>query len=257
MEAEDFSRREWQDFEDVKSAMADEERELSTDEDEVEPVERQTLLDAAAERLARDARAAPQPTANPGRTSAHFDDRMQSVFGGIGNSTVGNGVQLRFWTSLHSVRAAAINASDEPQGTASRDAVKWNPFDDLLSLSEPSDDEDDGRGGDGIGDKGTAKRIRDVDEGSDPGAKEGPGQASRRRVRFGGAEIVEIDASRGRDKDGRLERPGYTRYSFDDDDDDGAQGMNRSALMDALRMSRATSMPPVTAVPQAGIEDGL
>ena len=61
---------EWGKFNEVIATMAEEERELSTDEEDVEPPDRKALLDAAAARMLRDG----EPDLSPAQAGVHSVD---------------------------------------------------------------------------------------------------------------------------------------------------------------------------------------
>lgn len=252
----------WQEFRDVKQVMAEEERELSTDEEEVEVVPREALLEAADVRLRRDSETQPRAHVPPGHSSAAFDDRARDVFGTLGTRLDGDAPQLRFWTSLHtpglgaSSSAREEGAEDAEMRCEEEDtAAPWQPLDDIESLSGESEDleEEHGAGAENLSlpRPPHAKRGREEQQrgpGESDGNEHGSHTRSVRRVRFGGVETVEYEREEGHATDDLWrhgERPGYTHYTLDDDEEDlESNSSNARALRAAFEAVRASHAEP-------------
>lgn len=273
------SAPEWAHFNEVKEAMAEEERELSTDEEDVVAPDRDVLLQAAADRMKRESEQG-DPPAQAGAHSAEFDERVSSVFGGLGGAQVQEGLSLRFWTSIHAgagARAgAAAQAAAPPE--AGGEEPGWNPMDDLDDLDDLSEEdlsqlEDEDEEGEGQGNREPAARKRpQAEPARAPPAAGADGKRARKprvaSVTFGADTVVTIPqqprpegvpalASGARGLVGAasglaeraaqpaagpalVQRAGYQHYNLAEVDADASA--NRRAASDAMEAVRALQM---------------
>lgn len=235
---------EWTTFNEVKAAMAEEERELSTDEEDVELPSRKELLDAAAARMLRDG----EPDIAPAQAGVHSDDfnaRASSVFNALGGGPQA-GVSLRFWTSIHTGMAAQAKPDDamgEPDAAGARTAGGdrvWRPVDDLDELSDYEESDLEDADGD-LQYKGQSDTARKRAHGEQAEPRAG-GEAHEVRARKARRPVVTFapDVAAGETPSTAAlalgqttaalpERPGYRHYSLADVDADARMSPMQAA----------------------------
>lgn len=270
MAAPSVTGGEWAAFNDVRAAMAEEERELSTDEEDVVPPDRDVLLQAAADRMKREGGSSLNPV-QVGVHSAEFNERASSVFGGLGGAHGQEGVTLRFWTSVYSAGSerapagARVDASEEDGDEAGAEE-QWRPMDDLDALDDASEEdlsqlEEDESDEGGPNERAPAARKRtepmrtlpaDTDE-----QHAHKKRLARPSVKFGANTIITLPeepspegmavdcveraaprGDAGTAPAAAKERPGYRHYSLADVDAD-AGGANSRAMREAMDAVRA------------------
>lgn len=249
----------WAEFNEVRNAMAEEERELSTDEEEVVAPDRDVLLQAAADRMKREGERT-NPPAQAGVHSTEFNERASSIFGGIGGAQAQEGMSLRFWTSIHASAGARTGAAAQTGAAqAGGEESEWNPLDDLDDLDDMSEEdlsqlEDEEDEGERQGGREPAARKRPQAEPTRTPHDGVDGQRTRKpraaaSVTFGADTIITLPqqplpgdmpapASAGRVV--HVERSGYRHYSLADVDADA--GSNRRAASEAMEAVRALQM---------------
>ncbi|KAG8466358.1 hypothetical protein KFE25_002114 [Diacronema lutheri] len=213
--------------------MDEEERELSTDEEDVVAPERDDLLRAAADRMRRES-----ATGNPAQVGSHsteFNARASGIFGGLGGAQSADAVSLRFWTSMH---ASARPPLDAPAaaGSASAAAEEWRPLDDLDAL-DSEEDLSQLEGEEGEASRrvhlGSVTRKRPHAE-----PRPLPADGEEQRERNPKVRTVTFDgAAAAVERCAPAERAGYRLYSLAGVDADA--GSNRRAAGEAMELVRA------------------